>query len=281
MLSRKPIVVDSAVKMQEICRNLNKKIGFVPTMGFLHEGHLSLVKEARKRSEIVVVSIYVNPTQFSPNEDLENYPRDFDRDLDLLAKLDVDYVFFPSDKEMYPNDYKTWVKVNEITQVLCGKSRSTHFRGVTTIVTKLMNIVNPDFMFMGEKDFQQLRVLQQMGKDLNFHTEIIGCPLVREKDGLAMSSRNKYLSYQERKNALCLHKSLLLAQKIFRNGITDSKKIVSEMQDLIVQNHGKIDYIEVIDSNTLQSIDILRSGCRIALAVFIGKTRLIDNIEIN
>jgi pantoate--beta-alanine ligase len=277
---RKPVIVNSVSEMQKISRSINKIIGFVPTMGYLHEGHLSLVKEAWKKSEIVVVSIYVNPTQFSPNEDLDNYPRDFERDIEMLSSLNVDFVFFPSNQEMYSEDYKTWVTVDEITQVLCGKSRSTHFRGVTTIVSKLINIVDPDFMFMGEKDFQQLRVLQQMGKDLNFHTKIIGCPLIRENDGLAMSSRNNYLSIQEHKDALCLYKSLLLAQKLFQEGIADSKKIVTEMQELILHNNGKIDYIEVIDPQTLNFIDTLFSGCRIALAVYIGKTRLIDNIEI-
>ncbi|MDO9577157.1 MAG: pantoate--beta-alanine ligase [Candidatus Cloacimonadales bacterium] len=280
MNSPKPVLIHSVKEMQTICRNLSQTIGFVPTMGYLHEGHLSLVKAAKDKAEIVIVSIYVNPTQFSPNEDLSSYPRDPDRDIQLLSELDVDYIFFPSNEEMYPAGFKTWVAVEEITQILCGKSRSTHFKGVTTIVAKLMNIIDPDFMLLGEKDFQQLKVLQQMGKDLNFSTEIIGCPLIREKDGLAMSSRNKYLSPQERKDALCLHNSLLLAQKLFSEGMTASSKIIAAMRDLIVQNKGRIDYIEVIDTDSLESLDELRSGCRIVLAVYIGKTRLIDNVMI-
>ena len=266
--------------MQRISRQQSGKIGFVPTMGYLHEGHLSLVKEAKKRSEIVVVSIYVNPSQFSPSEDLSNYPRDFDRDVNLLANLQVDYIFFPSNEEMYPDNYKTWVAVEDLTNVLCGKSRPDHFRGVTTIVTKLMNIVNPTYMFMGEKDFQQFAVLKQMGNDLNFPTEIIGCPLIREKDGLAMSSRNKYLSEEQHMQALTLNNSLILAQKLYSSGIVKSAIIIESMRKLIEQTDGKVDYIEIVDSNSLQSIDKLFVGCRVLLAVYIGKTRLIDNIEI-
>ncbi len=276
----KPIIVKSIAEMQKISRQQKGIIGFVPTMGYLHEGHLSLVKEAMKRSDVVVVSIYVNPSQFDPNEDLSNYPRDFDRDVSLLAELNVDYVFSPSNKEMYPDNYKTWVSVEDLTNVLCGKSRPDHFMGVTTIVAKLMNIVNPDFMFMGEKDFQQLAVLKQMGKDLNFATDIIGCPLIREKDGLAMSSRNKYLSEDQHAQALALNSSLILAQKLYSSGIVKSVVIIKSMRELIKQTDGKIDYIEIVDPNSLQSIDDLFIGCRVLLAVYIGKTRLIDNIEI-
>ena len=205
-----------------------KKIGFVPTMGYLHEGHLSLVKAAKEKTDLVVVSIYVNPTQFSPTEDLSTYPRDFERDISLLKKLNVDVVFFPSNREMYPNDFKTWIVTDEITSILCGKSRPTHFKGVTTIVSKLINIVNPDFIFMGEKDFQQLTVLKQMIKDLNFRTEIIGCPIVRETDGLAMSSRNELLSVNDRNEAAFINKvlkqSVLLSKT---HSINDVKKILS------------------------------------------------------
>ena len=276
----KPVIVRSIAEMQKISRQQIGKIGFVPTMGYLHDGHLSLVKEAKKRSDIVVVSIYVNPAQFGPSEDLSNYPRDLNRDVDLLADLRVNYIFFPSNEEMYPDNYKTWVSVEDLTDVLCGKSRPNHFRGVTTIVTKLMNIVNPDFMFMGEKDFQQLAVLKQMGNDLNFPTEIIGCPLIREEDGLAMSSRNKYLSEEQHKQALALNKSLILAQKLFSSGIDNSEIIIERMRKLIEHTDGKIDYIEFVDPDSLQSIDKLFKGCRVLLAVYIGKTRLIDNIEI-
>jgi pantoate--beta-alanine ligase len=274
-----PILVNSASEMQKICRGIIGTIGFVPTMGYLHEGHLSLVRAARKRCNTVVVSIFVNPSQFSPNEDLALYPRNIESDVKLLTELEVDHIFFPTEQEMYPEGYKTWVTVDKITQILCGRSRPTHFRGVITIVTKLMNIVDPDYMFMGEKDFQQLVVLQQMAKDLNFRTKIIGCPIVREEDGLAMSSRNKYLSPSARKDALCLHNSLLLAKKLFKQGITPSNKIIAEMSNLIENNNGIVDYIEVVDSQTLEHLAELRTGCRILVAVIIENTRLIDNME--
>jgi pantoate--beta-alanine ligase len=276
----KPLLVKTIKGMRKISRELKGTIGFVPTMGYFHEGHLSLVKESQKDNNYTIVSIYVNPSQFGPNEDFLTYPRDIERDISLLKELDVDYIFFPSDKEMYPEDYKTWVNVDKITQILCGKSRPAHFKGVTTIVAKLMNIVNPDKMYLGEKDFQQLKIINQMAKDLNFRTQVIGCPIIREKDGLAKSSRNKYLSPEARKNALCLYKSLQLAQERFKKGIIDSRKIISEMTDVIKTNNGIIDYIEVVDSNTLENLSELEKGCRILLAVKIEKIRLIDNIEI-
>lgn len=274
-----PILINSAFEMQKKCRDITGTIGFVPTMGYLHEGHLSLVHAAKKQCNTVVVSIFVNPAQFSPDEDLALYPRNIDHDVKLLTDLEVDYIFFPTEQEMYPQDYKTWVTVDKITQILCGRSRPTHFQGVTTIVTKLINIVNPDYMFMGQKDFQQLIVLQQMAKDLNFRTKIIGCPIVREEDGLAMSSRNKYLSLSTRKDALCLHNSLLLAKKLFKQGIISSNKIIAEMSNLIENNSGIVDYIEPVDSQTLEHLVELRNGCRIILAVIIENTRLIDNME--
>ncbi len=276
----KPKLINSIEEMFAIRKHLTGVIGFVPTMGFLHEGHLSLVREAKKQTDIVIVSIFVNPTQFSANEDLSEYPRNIERDIELLTDLEVDHIFFPTDEQMYPEDYKTWVDVDKITQVLCGRSRPTHFRGVTTIVTKLMNIIDPDIMFMGEKDFQQLVVLRQMAKDLNFRTKIVGCSIVREKDGLALSSRNKYLSPDGRKKALCLNKSLLLAQKLFSGNVVSSNKIISHMTDLIEDNEGIIDYIEVLEPKTLEHIPELISGCRIALAVVVENTRLIDNIKI-
>ncbi|NQT65469.1 MAG: pantoate--beta-alanine ligase [FCB group bacterium] len=275
-----PKLINSIEEMSTIRRQLKGTIGFVPTMGFLHEGHLSLVKAADKHSDIVIVSIFVNPTQFSVNEDLSNYPRNIERDIELLSKLEVNYIFLPTDKQMYPDGYKTWVNVDKITQVLCGRSRPTHFRGVTTIVAKLMNIIDPDFMYMGEKDFQQLVVLKQMANDLNFRTKIVSCSIVREKDGLALSSRNKYLSLEGRKKALCLNKSLLLAQKLFSEDIKSSNKIISQMTILIDDHEGIIDYIEVFNPESLEHITELKSGCRIAVAVIIENTRLIDNIQI-
>ena len=275
-----PKLINSIDEMSSIRRQLKGKIGFVPTMGFLHEGHLSLVREAKKQTDIVIVSIYVNPTQFGVNEDLSKYPSNIERDIELLTNLEVDYIFFPTDEQMYPEGYKTWVNVDRITQVLCGRSRPTHFRGVTTIVAKLMNIIDPDLMFMGEKDFQQLVVLKQMAKDLNFRTKIVGCSIIREKDGLALSSRNKYLSSEEREKALCLNKSLLLSQKLFNEGITNSNKIISQMTNLIENNEGIIDYIEVFDPKTFEHISEIVIGSRIALAIIIENTRLIDNIQI-
>lgn len=275
-----PKLINSIEEMSTIRRQLKGKIGFIPTMGFLHEGHLSLVSAAEKQSDIVIVSIYVNPTQFSANEDLSVYPRNVERDIELLSNMKVNYIFFPTDEQMYPDGFKTWVNVDNITQVLCGISRPIHFRGVTTIVAKLMNVIDPDFMYMGEKDFQQLVVLKQMASDLNFRTKIVGCSIVREEDGLALSSRNKYLTNEGRKKALCLNKSLLLAQKLFSEDIRSSNKIISQMTILIEDNEGIIDYIEVIDQESLEHISELKSGCRIALSVIIENTRLIDNIKI-
>lgn len=275
-----PKLIHSPLDMSAELKNINGNIGFVPTMGYLHEGHLSLVSKAKNTSDIVVVSIFVNPTQFGANEDLSKYPRNIERDIEFLTDLEVDYIFFPTVEQMFPDDYKTWVNVKEITQILCGKSRPTHFQGVTTIVTKLINIINPDFMYMGEKDFQQLIVLKQMTKDLNVRTRIVGCPIVRDADGLALSSRNKYLSIEGREKAQCLNRSLNLAQKLFTEGKQKSNKIISEISEIIKKNDGVIDYIEVLDSNTLEHIPELVIGCRIALAVIIENTRLIDNIEI-
>ena len=276
----KPVIIKSVSEMIKVSRSIKTSIGFVPTMGYLHEGHLSLVKKAKQETETVVVSIYVNPSQFAPNEDLDKYPRSFERDIQLLAELDVDYVFFPDNQEMYPEGYKTWITVEKISKILCGKFRSTHFRGVATIVAKLMNIVNADFMFMGEKDYQQIVVLEQMIKDLNFKTRIVRCLLIREKDGIAMSSRNKYLSSQQRNDALCLYQSLLKAQKKYKEGLTESADIIKKMKELIESCNGVVDYIDVIDPNSLKAISSLHKGCRILVAVKIGKTRLIDNIEI-
>ena len=277
----KPIIIKSVSEMIKVSRSIKTSIGFVPTMGYLHEGHLSLVKRAKQETETVVVSIYVNPSQFAPNEDLDKYPRNIEKDIQLLAELDVDYVFFPDNQEMYPEGYKTWITVEKISRILCGKSRANHFRGVATIVAKLMHIVNADFMFMGEKDYQQIVVLEQMIKDLHFKTRIVRCPLIREKDGIAMSSRNKYLSARERKDALCLYKSLLMAQEKYDEGLTESAEIINLMKELIKSCNGVVDYIEIVDANSLQTIPNLHKDCRILVAVKIGETRLIDNMEIN
>lgn len=273
-------ILKSLKEMQNVAKNLTGTIGFVPTMGYLHEGHLELVKCSKAKADFTIVSIYVNPTQFAPNEDLDSYPRDIDRDKMLLQNLDVDFLFFPSDAEMYPNDYKTWVDVGKITQILCGASRPTHFKGVTTIVLKLLNLTKADYIFMGEKDYQQLTVIKQMVKDLNIDTSVIGCLIVRESDGLAMSSRNKYLNGDERKRALCLYKSLLLAKKLYKTGKKNPLLVKKEMIKLIEKNRGKIDYIEFVDADNLEIKKNLDDNTRVAIAVKIGKTRLIDNIKI-
>ncbi|MBN1326361.1 MAG: pantoate--beta-alanine ligase, partial [Candidatus Cloacimonetes bacterium] len=227
-----------------------------------------------------IVSIYVNPTQFGENEDLSTYPRDLDKDIALLEKAGVDTVFFPSDQLMYPEDFKTWVSVAELSTILCGKSRPNHFRGVTTIVIKLLNLIQPKRIYLGEKDFQQLVILRTMVKDLNVNTEVIGCPLIREKDGLALSSRNKYLSPQGRKKALCLYNSLMTAQDMFKKGFIDPNIVLAEMKEVIESAGGKIDYLAAVDPQSLQTVEILEQGVRILTAVFIEDTRLIDNLEL-
>lgn len=280
----KKLKIIRTIKEMVAWSNQNKsqnKIGFVPTMGYLHEGHLSLVRTAKENSDLVVVSIFVNPTQFGANEDLSTYPRDFERDISLLENLDVDVVFFPNNQEMYPTGYKTWVVTDEITSILCGKSRPTHFKGVTTIVSKLINIVNPESVFMGTKDFQQLTVLNQMVQDLNFRTKIIGCPIVRENDGLAMSSRNKYLNEIERKNALCLSESIKSSKKMIKNGEKSPNKIIESVKKIITEKSGKIDYVEILDERTLKFTNSIDEHSRLFLAVYIGKTRLIDNANLN
>ena len=264
------------------CKLDGKTIGFVPTMGYLHEGHLSLVRIARKRCDILVVSIFVNPTQFGPGEDFDKYPRDFGRDKKLCEQENVDIIFAPSVEEMYPKDSVTYVDMaGEMTKVLCGKYRPGHFRGVMTVVSKLFNIVQPDIAVFGRKDGQQLAVIRRMVSDLNFPIEIIGGETVRESDGLAMSSRNKYLTEEQRKSAPALYKSLLLAKTMIEDGETDSSKIVERMRDYI-SNSGdfKIQYIEIVDADTLTPVDKIRNKVMIALAAFLGETRLIDNIVV-
>lgn len=259
---------------------LQKKIGFVPTMGALHKGHLSLVERCHSESDLTVVSIYVNPAQFGPQEDLNHYPRNLEKDIDLLRNYHVDIVFTPDDVQMYPEGYCTWVQVEGLSDILCGASRPGHFRGVATIVLKLMHIVNPKFMFMGMKDYQQIIVLEKMIEDLNLETKIVRCPIVREPDGLAMSSRNSYLTPDERQRATCLIKALKNAQKMVNEGHLDSSILISEAENIIKQSDGRIDYIKIVDGSTLQELPEVRSGSRMMLAVYIGNTRLIDNIEL-
>ncbi len=255
------------------------KVGFVPTMGFLHEGHLSLVRKARLDNDQVVTSIFVNPTQFSPDEDLESYPRDLERDLKLLENEGVDVVFAPTDEELYSQSFQTYVTVKEVAVSLEGASRPTHFQGVATIVAKLFNIVMPTRAYFGQKDGQQCLVVKRMVQDLNFDIDIVICPTVREPDGLAMSSRNKYLSPEERRQAPILHKALRATRQAYLNGEKDGETLRQIMSGTINQAAlARIDYVSVADSKTLRELDQLGQGVMFSTAVFFGETRLIDNI---
>ena len=278
-------IIRTVKHMQQKAVELRKQsqiIGFVPTMGYLHEGHLSLVTKARERSDVVVLSIYVNPTQFAPNEDLEKYPRDFERDEKLAKDAGVDILFYPSNDEMYPAPYLTYVNVDGITQSLCGASRPDHFRGVTTICTKLFHAVQPHIAIFGQKDAQQAIVIQRMVRDLNFDLEIVVAPIIRESDGLAMSSRNSYLSSEERQDAVKLYESLRLAQNMIESGERQSSTIKETIRGHICQSaHARIDYIACVDTVTLQDVETIQGNVLIALAVVMGKTRLIDNLHIN
>ena len=275
--------VEEMHKLSSRFRKEGKLIGLVPTMGFLHEGHLSLVDKSKSICDITVVTIFVNPTQFAPNEDLKSYPRDFERDKKLLSEKGVDVIFYPAVEEIYPDNFQTNVEVTNISKLLEGESRPSHFKGVTTIVSILFNSVSPHYAFFGQKDAQQVSVIQQMVNDLKFDIKIVVCPIVREKDGLAMSSRNVYLSKQERVDALVLSKSLKIAEDIIKQGIRDKEKIISKMKDLIQQvKSSNLDYIQIVDAITFNLIDELVDGKEyyILIACKIGSTRLIDNLKI-
>lgn len=253
-------------------------VGLVPTMGYLHEGHQSLIKRAVQENDRVVVSIFVNPIQFAPNEDLETYPRDLEKDSILCNDTGADLIFHPQPEEMYPNGFSTQVVMNNLTAELCGKTRPTHFSGVCTVVGKLFNIVAPNRAYFGEKDAQQLAIIKRMVKDLNFDIEIVGCPIIRESDGLAKSSRNTYLNKQERKAALILSKSILLGKEMAANGERSSAAIIKAMTDLInTEPLAKIDYVSIVNAETIEPVDKLNGEILAAVAVYIGKTRLIDN----
>ena len=254
-------------------------VGLVPTMGYLHEGHASLVDKAVSMCDRVVASDFVNPTQFGPNEDLESYPRDFDRDCALLEEHGCSMVFHPSVEEMYAPDAATFVEIlSDMPKQLCGKTRPIHFRGVCTVVSKLFNIVTPDKAFFGQKDAQQLAIIRRMVRDMSYGIEIVGCPIVREADGLAKSSRNTYLSEAERQAALVLSESVFLGQKMVAEGETDANKIVAAMTEHIqAQPLAKIDYVSAVDGVTMDPVDRIAGTVLVAMAVYIGKTRLIDN----
>lgn len=257
-------------------------IGFVPTMGYLHAGHMSLVKAAKADTDFVVTSIFVNPTQFGEGEDLDAYPRDLEGDQAQLEKEKVDILFYPSVEEMYPEGYSTYVEVEgDMTGVLCGSSRPGHFKGVATVVTKLFNMVSPDKAFFGQKDAQQVSVIERMVKDLNMDVEIIPCPIHREADGLAMSSRNTYLSEKERKDALVLSSSLFMAKDLIEKGERSAETIIERIIDKIKSvDYAIIDYVEIVDALTLNKIEELQGEILIAIAVKIGKPRLIDNLRL-
>ena len=263
-------------------KKAGKSVGFVPTMGFLHDGHMSLVKAAKKDNEFVVASIFVNPTQFGENEDLDAYPKDLEGDQNKLEHEGVDILFYPTAEEMYPQGYSTYVTVEgTMTGVLCGSSRPGHFRGVATIVTKLFNMVAPDRAYFGQKDAQQVSVIERMAKDLNMDLEIIPCPIHREADGLAMSSRNTYLSEKERKDALVLSQSLFEAKETILSGEKTASKIIQGIIDKIsTVDYAIIDYVEIVDALTLNKIDKLKGDILIAIAVKVGKPRLIDNLRL-
>ena len=256
-----------------------KIIGFVPTMGYFHEGHLSLMDIARKRSDVLVVSIFVNPIQFGPNEDYNRYPRDLKRDLKLAEERGVDIVFHPDNREMYQENFQTYVNVEKLTKGMCGKYRPGHFRGVTTVVAKLFNIVQPDIAVFGQKDAQQAIVIKRMVRDLNFPVEIVVGPIIREHDGLAMSSRNTYLNDEERKQAPMIYKALKVAREKVKMGNRDAAKLKEIIESTIATAPlARIEYVEIVDDENLEPVSEVKPGTLAAVAVWFGKTRLIDNI---
>lgn len=253
-------------------------IGLVPTMGYLHEGHKSLIDKAVAQNDKVVVSVFVNPIQFGPTEDLATYPRDLERDAALCEDAGAALIFHPEKEDMYFDDFCTYIDMDGLTKGLCGKTRPTHFRGVCTVVGKLFNIVHPDRAYFGQKDAQQLAVVRRMVRDLNFDLEIVGCPIIREEDGLAKSSRNTYLSEEERKAAVILHKGLVKGEEMVRAGEKDVKKVLNAITEIIESEPlARIDYVEAVDFDNIETIDTIEGSVLVAVAVYIGKTRLIDN----
>jgi pantoate--beta-alanine ligase len=276
-------IIRAPQQMQKLLSGLKKqnRIGFVPTMGALHAGHLSLIKQASKENEIVVVSIFVNPVQFGPREDLNKYPRPLKNDLRLCRQHKVDFVFLPSIKDMYPQGFSTFINVEKLADRLCGASRPGHFRGVATVVAKLLNIVRPQVLYLGQKDAQQAVIIRRMVNDLNFPVRVRVVPTVRQDDGLALSSRNAYLTNRQRLDALVLSKALGLAKSLIENGQRDVKRIIGRMKELVSRKkQAGIDYISIVDLETLEQIKKIDRDCLICLAVKIGKTRLIDNLLI-
>ena len=280
------VTVGNIKKVREILKKMRKKnktIGFVPTMGALHAGHLSLVRAAKKETDFVVVSIFINPRQFSPNEDYRRYPRTPANDRRLLHKEGVGLIFYPQVRTLYPDNFSLSVEETDLSRHLCGVSRPTHFKGVCLVVAKLFNIIQPDISYFGQKDYQQAQIIKRMVRDLNFPQKLKVCPIVREPDGLAMSSRNKYLSLKERKEAVCLYHALKEGVDCIKGGIRNSKKVIATMKKVITKRapHAKIDYLEVVDRDTLEEVSHIQGNVLLALAVRIGKTRLIDNMLVS
>ncbi len=277
-------VVTSVAGMKALARRWKregKKIGLVPTMGYLHEGHLSLVRESKARADVTVVSIFVNPAQFGPNEDFKKYPRDFDKDAAYLDRGGADCLFHPGAAEVYPPGYRTYVEVQGLQDKLCGRSRPGHFRGVATVVLKLFEIVLPDLAFFGAKDAQQVLIIRRMADDLDLDVEVVACPLVREPDGLALSSRNAYLGPDERKAALALSTGLRWAERAFGAGERDAARLVAGVRSVLeAEPLARVDYVEAVDPETLEPVAEVRGEVLVALAVFIGPTRLIDNVRL-
>ncbi|MGN0170102.1 MAG: pantoate--beta-alanine ligase [Lachnospiraceae bacterium] len=273
--------IDEVRKIVKEWKKQEDSIGYVPTMGYLHEGHASLIKRARKENKRVVVSIFVNPMQFGPTEDLDSYPRDLAKDSALCEEEGVDLIFHPEPEEMYDESFCSYTDINGLSHALCGLSRPVHFRGVCTVLNKFFNIITPDRAYFGQKDAQQAAIVKQFVKDLNIPVQIIRCPIIREEDGLAKSSRNTYLSSQERKAALCLSKAIFLGEDMVKKGETDAKKVTDAMKELIRQEPlADIEYVTAVNGLTMQEIQTLKAPALVAMAVRIGKTRLIDNFVV-
>lgn len=272
----------SVRSLVEAARRRGEKVGLVPTMGALHVGHVSLIEAAVKGCDFVVVSIFVNPTQFGPGEDLENYPRSFEADLDICARAGVDAVFAPAPEQMYPAENLAWVTVDKLTEPLCGRGRPTHFRGVTTVCTKLFNIIGPDLAFFGQKDAQQAIVIKRMVADLNMPLHIVVCPTVREASGLAVSSRNKYLSDRQKEDAANIHKSLEECRRMVGDGVVEAGPIIAGMRAILQEVPSiETEYVSIVDAETLESVEKASGRVLVAVAVRIGSTRLIDNILVD
>ncbi len=278
-------IVRRIARMKELCRQARSNgqvVGFVPTMGYLHEGHLSLIREARRMSDFAVVSIFVNPKQFGPHEDYDRYPRDLERDVDLLSREQIDVLFYPSVEEMYPKGFRTYVEVEELGEKLEGASRPGHFRGVCTVVCKLLHIVQPNFAFFGQKDAQQFVIIKRMVQDLNMDVELILMPTIREPDGLAMSSRNTYLSPEERAIAPRLYEALQIGQRMIQEGERDAHQVLRTMQEHLAREPRiRVDYLAIVDMDNLDPVTTIAGKVLIAGAVYIGNTRLIDNVIVN